>query len=156
MRMHQRRFPFELRAHQSFFVCLSTMTLDESCWYFHEGECERCVPQGCNPTRVRSKLLRHDGHFRVQRLLETPSAQESSPSDTPPTASQHDAMPLSSRSTRLALAFLCSCGAVWCCNSPRPLRRLAVRDVIHSRHGVILGSARGPRVVHLVVVWDAA
>ena len=42
--------------------------------------------------RVCSKLLRQDGQVRMQNLPETPSAQESLPSDRPPTASQHDAM----------------------------------------------------------------
>ena len=41
--------------------------------------------------RVRSKLLRHDGQFRMQNFPESPSALQSIPSNQPPTASQQGA-----------------------------------------------------------------
>ena len=61
-------------------------------WYFHEGSEGRACQRDVIRHRVRSKLLRHDGQLRMQNLPESPSAQESIPSDRPPTASQRDAV----------------------------------------------------------------
>ena len=55
------------------------------------GERSACQ-RGVIQHRVRSKLLRHDGQFRMQNLPEFPSSQESIPFNRSPTASQHDVM----------------------------------------------------------------
>ena len=48
--------------------------------------------KGTRSDIVRSKLLRHDGQFRMQYFPVTSSAQESISSDRPPTTSEHGAV----------------------------------------------------------------
>ena len=54
--------------------------------------CGECVPKGCDLTSCAFEAASSRRQFRMQNLPETPSAQESSPSDRLPTASQHDVM----------------------------------------------------------------